>query len=76
MDGQVLMVEGNKEFALWDTVNDSFVSVDGTWSWETADELSADFDRAIQEAGLNTFLSSARHNLKARCVGLAKGNGY
>ncbi len=79
MDNQV--TEGEKMFAIWDTVRDKFDEIGSEQSWESADELADAFDYEIHKytrVGVNTDARVIRDlaALKNRCVGLARGSGY
>ncbi len=74
MDEQVLMEPGNKEFAIWCTVNDCFHKIFDSYSWESADELDYDFQCAIRLADESERVRL--EELRTRCVSLARGSGY
>lgn len=85
LDGQI--AEGDRCFAVYCTVRDRFDSYGGSQTWDTADELDADFERDANEsaaalrvldlsdgAGLRHL--EERRDLRVRVVALARSAGY
>lgn len=83
LEGQIFLDPAHRQFALYDTVVDRFVTVYDSQTWESADKLQEDFDCEIDDVRRNVDPSP---ELKAkvarvvakrdRCIGLARGSGY
>jgi hypothetical protein len=77
MDGQVTDEPGNRMFAFWNTVTDSFVQVFDSWAWDSIAELEQDLDSQIMvSAGHSTDRHAAAIDRKARLLSLARAEGY
>lgn len=75
MDNQI--TEGDRAFALWDTVRDRFVEVLDSQAWDSADELAQDLDAQIEISRKHSKerLESAVDR-RERLLSLAKSAGY
>jgi hypothetical protein len=80
IDNQI--IDGERSFAIYDTVRDCFDKVNGSHTWQTADELSKDYDADLEDitASANITMTSERKKRmqedKGRCVALARSAGY
>lgn len=70
------IIDGERGFALYNTVTDLFVIVSDTQVWSSADDLAQDFDDEISYRGRMGYEPGHLPEFKERCVGLARGNGY
>jgi hypothetical protein len=78
-DGQI--IDGERGFAIYCTVGESFSTVGNNQTWESADDLASDYDFEISRVRLDNPPDRDHQirdltAMKARCVGLARGNGY